>query len=423
MTPASRLAGLLTDLLGRPLPFRLKAWDGSTAGPADAPTVVLRNRRALRRLLWQPGELGLADAYISGDLDVEGDLAPALSQVRRALAGHGPVRPGARDWPRLLADAARLGVLGPRPVPPGGRARVRGALHSRARDRAVISHHYDLSNEFYALLLGPAMAYSCAYWTPKSDTLQTAQEAKFDLICRKLALEPGSRLLDVGCGWGALAVHAARAFGAQVTAVTLSARQHAFATAAVEAAGLGGQVKVLLRDYREIDGGSYDAISCVEMGEHVGDREYPAFARRLHGLLAPHGRLLVQQMSRGTVAPGGGAFIETYIAPDMHMRPVGETVALLESAGLEVRNVEALREHYARTIDAWHDNLREHRGEFTALVGEPTVRLWELYMAGSSLAFAERRMGVDHVLAVRPDGDGTSRVPATPAGWYPEGGA
>ncbi|MFF7590461.1 class I SAM-dependent methyltransferase [Kitasatospora purpeofusca] len=418
MTPAARLADLLTDLLGRPMPFRLKAWDGSTAGPTGAPTVVLRRRRALRRLLWQPGELGLADAFISGDLDVEGELGPALSQVRAALAGGAPVRPGVRDWPKLIAGAARLGVLGPRPVPPGGRARVRGTLHSRARDRAVISHHYDLSNEFYALLLGPAMAYSCGYWTSGSDTLQSAQEAKFDLICRKLDLRPGSRLLDVGCGWGALAVHAARAFGAQVTAVTLSEEQHAFATAAVEAAGLGERVSVLLRDYREIADGRFDAISCVEMGEHVGDRLYPAFARRLRDLLHPHGRLLVQQMSRGAVAPGGGAFIENYITPDMSMRPVGRTVALLEEVGLEVRNVEALREHYARTIDAWHDNLRERRGEFTALVGEATVRLWELFMAGSSLAFAERRMGVDQILAVRPGQDGTSGVPATPADWY-----
>ncbi|WP_078859920.1 class I SAM-dependent methyltransferase [Streptomyces rubellomurinus] len=211
MTPATRVAGLLTDLLGQPLPVRIQAWEGSTAGPAEAPTVVLRNRRALRRLLWQPGEPGLADAYISGDLDVEGELRPALSQVRAALAGHGPVRPGLRDRPKLLAAAVRPGALGPRPVPPGGRARVGGAVHSRDRDRAVISHHYDLSNEFYALLLGPAMAYSCAYWTAPGDTLQSAQEAKFDLICRKLDLRPGSRLLDVGCGWGALALHAARA--------------------------------------------------------------------------------------------------------------------------------------------------------------------------------------------------------------------
>jgi cyclopropane-fatty-acyl-phospholipid synthase len=420
MTAAARLEPLLTGLLDGPLPFRLRAWDGSTAGPADAPVVVLRNRRALRRLLWQPGELGLADAYITGDLDVEGDLAGGLSSVRTALAGRGPVRPRLADWPGLLAAAARLGALGPRPVPPAGRARVGGALHSRSRDRAVISHHYDLSNEFYALLLGPATAYSCAYWTPEADTLPAAQTAKFDLICGKLGLEPGSRLLDVGCGWGALALHAARAYGARVTGVTLSARQHAHATAAVAEAGLTDLVEIRLQDYRELADGPYDAISCVEMGEHVGDGRYPEFAARLHGLLRPGGRLLVQQMSRGANAPGGGAFIETYIAPDMSMRPVGATVSMLEDAGLEVRNVEAMREHYARTIDAWHDRLQEHLAEFTDLVGEATVRLWRLYMAGSSLAFAERRMGVDQILAVRPTAAGDSGVPATPAAWYRE---
>ncbi|MEW1908718.1 cyclopropane-fatty-acyl-phospholipid synthase family protein [Kitasatospora sp. NPDC085895] len=403
MTAADRLEALLTDLLG-PLPFRLRAWDGSTAGPDGTPTVVLRRRRALRRLLWQPGELGLADAYITGDLDVEGDLAEGLGTVRRALAGRGPVRPAARDLPRLLAAAARLGALGPRPAPPGGRAAVRGTLHSRGRDRAVVSHHYDLSNEFYALLLGPAMAYSCAYWTSGDESLTDAQTAKFDLVCRKLDLRPGSRLLDVGCGWGALARHAAKHYGARVTAVTLSRRQHAFASALVAEAGLADRVEVLLRDYRDLADGPYDAISCIEMGEHVGERHYPAFAGRLRGLLRPQGRLLVQQMSRGANAPGGGAFIETYIAPDMHMRPVGRTVDLLEGAGLEVRQVEAMREHYARTIDAWYDTLRERHADFTGLVGEPTVRLWQLYTAGSSLAFAEGRMGVDQILAVRPAG-------------------
>ncbi|MCX4751633.1 cyclopropane-fatty-acyl-phospholipid synthase family protein [Kitasatospora sp. NBC_01287] len=442
MTAAALLAPLLTELLDGPPPFRLRAWDGSTAGPADAPTVVLRNRAALRRLLWQPGELGLADAYITGDLEVEGDLTAALGQVRRALAGRGPIRPAARHWPRLLTAAARLGALGPRPAPPHGRAKVRGALHSRTRDQAVISHHYDLSNEFYALLLGPAMAYSCAYWTGEREngehgsgerengergsgehevrgheTLEQAQRAKFDLICRKLDLRPGARLLDVGCGWGALAVHAARHYGAQVTAVTLSGRQHAFAEAAVQNAGLAGQVRVRLRDYREIADGPYDAISCVEMGEHVGDARYPAFARRLRGLLVPGGRLLVQQMSRGANAPGGGAFIETYIAPDMHMRPVGSTADLLEAAGLEVRQVEAMREHYARTIDAWHERLLAHPAEFAELVGEATVRLWRLYLAGSSLAFSEGRMGVDQILAVRPGTDGAAGMPPTPD-WY-----
>ncbi|WP_033820566.1 cyclopropane-fatty-acyl-phospholipid synthase family protein, partial [Kitasatospora sp. MBT63] len=314
--------------------------------------------------------------------------------------------------------AARLGVLGPRPAPPGGRAAVRGEPHSRARDRAVISHHYDLSNEFYALLLGPAMAYSCAYFGSRDTTLADAQTAKFDLVCRKLGLQPGMRLLDVGCGWGALAVHAARHHGVQVTAVTLSARQHAFATALAAEAGLADRIDVRLQDYREPVDGPYDAVSCIEMGEHVGKDGYPAFAARLFELLRPEGRLLVQQMSRGSAAPGGGAFIETYIAPDMHMRPVGESVGLLESAGLEVRQVEALREHYARTLDAWHRTLQERREEVVALVGVAVLRLWRLYLVGSAQAFAERRMGVDQILAVRPTREGRSGAPATPAAWY-----
>ncbi|MBO1415808.1 cyclopropane-fatty-acyl-phospholipid synthase family protein [Streptomyces sp. FH025] len=414
-----KAAALIDTALGRLLPgpllFRLKAWDGSATGPEGAPVVVLRHPRAVRRLLWQPGEIGLAEAYAFGELDVEGDLKSALTQVRRAMAGRRPAVPGPRAWPGLLATAGRLGALGVPPARSAGRAVVGGALHSRARDRAVISHHYDLSNDFYALLLGPAMAYSCAYYTRGQQDLQSAQETKFDLICRKLALEPGSRLLDVGCGWGALARHAARRFGARVTAVTLSEHQHRWATDSIAQAGVADLVDVQLRDYRDIESAAYDAISCVEMGEHVGKDQYPAFAARLRTLLRSGGRLLVQQMSRGSTAPGGGAFIETYIAPDMHMRPVGQTVDLIEDAGLEVVHAEAMREHYARTIDAWHDTLRDRRAEFVSSVGRPTVRLWELYLAGSSLAFAEGRMGVDQILARRPGGQPST---VRPADWY-----
>ncbi|BAJ33188.1 MULTISPECIES: class I SAM-dependent methyltransferase [Kitasatospora] len=411
---AGLLEPVLREVFAGPPPFALHLWDGSTTGPADGPRVRVRHRRALRRLLWQPGELGLADAWISGELDVDGDLGEALSAVRRALAGRVPARPAPRSWPALLSAAARLGAVGPPPPRPGGRAKVSGALHSRSRDRAVISHHYDLSNEFYALLLGPAMAYSCAYYTQDDQTLQDAQEAKFDLICRKLDLRPGTRLLDVGCGWGALARHAALHHGARVTAVTLSARQHAHARALVAEAGVADLVDVRLCDYREIPADAYDAVSCVEMGEHVGRDEYPAFAARLHGLLRPGGRLLVQQMSRGATAPGGGAFIEAYITPDMHMRPLGQTVDLIEAAGLEVLHTEAMRPHYARTIDAWRAELTRRQDRFTALVGRPTVRLWQLYLAGSSLAFAEGRMGVDQILARRPGG---ARETVRPAAW------
>ncbi|MCY0922296.1 MULTISPECIES: SAM-dependent methyltransferase [unclassified Streptomyces] len=419
---ADRLAELLGHFLAGPPPVRLRAWDGSESGPEDAPLVVLRSPDALRRLLWQPGELGLAEAYIVGDLDIEGDLADGLGRAWQSVREHGTATPGPTGWARAAALAVGLGVAGiPPHAPDAPRARLSGRLHSSTRDRAAISHHYDLSNEFYALLLDPSMAYSCGYWSRPDDPDYTPADAQYDkleLICRKVGLRAGSRLLDVGCGWGSLAVHAARAHKAQVTAVTLSRAQRDFVTDRVAREGLSDLVEVQLRHWRHIDDGGYDAVSAVEMGEHVGDVEYPEFTSLLHGVLRPGGRLLIQQMSRGLNAPGGGAFIETYIAPDMHMRPVGRTVDLIEDAGFEVRSVEALREHYARTIDAWRHTLEERWVDFEALVGQTTARVWRLYLAGSSLAFTERRMGVDQILAVRPSREGRSDMPATPVSWY-----
>ncbi|MEU7432298.1 class I SAM-dependent methyltransferase [Streptomyces sioyaensis] len=303
MTPvADRLAALLAGPFPDGLPVRLRAWDGSEAGPPDAPVVVLRARRALRRLLWQPDELGLAQAYIAGELDVDGDLAEGLSRVWPAVRDSGPARtaPGPRQLAAMAVTALRLGALGPRPPAPGApQARLRGALHSTGRDRAAISHHYDLSNDWYALLLDETMAYSCGYWTRPDDPSYgpaDAQRDKLELICRKLGLFPGARLLDIGCGWGSLSLYAAREFQAQVTAVTLSREQH----------------------------------------DHVAAR----------------------------------------IA-------------------------------------------REGLGE---LVGEPTARVWRLYLAGSGLAFRERRMGVDQILAVRPTAEGEAAMPPTPYDWYVSGG-
>ncbi|MFL9653091.1 class I SAM-dependent methyltransferase [Streptomyces sp. PB17] len=419
---AHRLAALAQEALGGPLPVRLRAWDGSETGPAEGPVVVVRSRRALRRLLWQPGELGLAQAYVTGELDVDGDLADGLRRMWAATRERRlhPPRLSLADRARAAGTAVRLGAVGPRPATPASQARLRGGLHTRSRDRAAISHHYDLSNDFYRLLLDETMAYSCGVWTDGSTDADAAgaQRAKLELICRKLGLTAGSRLLDIGCGWGSLTLYAAEQHKAEVTAVTLAREQAAYVREQVRERGLEDRVEVVCQDYRDMTGGGYDAVSTVEMGEHVGDAEYPAFTAALHRMVRPEGRVLVQQMSRGPGAPGGGAFIEAYIAPDMHMRPLGETVQLLEDAGLEVRHVESLREHYVRTVGAWERTLEERWDEFVALAGEETARVWRLYLVGGALAFEQRRMGVDQILSVRPTGEGAAGMPATPGEWY-----
>jgi cyclopropane fatty-acyl-phospholipid synthase-like methyltransferase/DUF1365 family protein len=423
---ADRLATLVERTVGvaaAELPVRIRAWDGSEVGPAGAPTVVIRNRRALRRLLWAPGELGLARAYVTGDIDVEGDLADGFRRVWRSARSRAAtgvsVRPAGAA--RAAFDAARLGAVGTPPRPPASEARLSGGVHTQRRDRAAIAHHYDLSNDFYALLLDESMAYSCAYFTAPSSvqSLADAQRAKLDLVCRKLALQPGSRLLDVGCGWGSLALHAAERFGAQVTAITLSAQQRDHVAKRIADRGLADRVEVRLQDYRELAddpayAGSFDAVSSIEMGEHVGEGQYPAYAAILHRALRPTGRLLLQQMSRrADAAPGGGIFIESYIAPDMHMRPLPATLAHLERAGFEIRDVEGMREHYVRTVEAWIETFEANWDRFVALQGEEVARVWRLYLVGGALSFAERRMGVDQILAVRCTADGTSAMPAT----------
>jgi cyclopropane-fatty-acyl-phospholipid synthase len=418
---APRLADLVERVLGAPLPIRLRAWDGSEAGPMgpDVPVAVLRHRRALRRLLWNPGELGLARAFVAGELDVEGDLADGLSRFWR-LARGGQVRPGLTAGDRLDAArlALRLGAVGPRPRPPASEARLSGGLHTRRRDRAAISHHYDLSNDFYEFLLDPRMAYSCGYWTREAGPdygLEQAQRDKLDTICRKLALRPGMRLLDVGCGWASLLIHAATQYGVTAVGVTLSAEQRELGLARVAALGLGDRVEIRLQDYREIPDQPFDAVSSIEMGEHVGQDNYPVYAAQLHRLLLPRGRLLLQQMSRGASggnsAPGGGAFMERYVAPDMYMRPLGSTLNFLEEAGLEVVDVHSLREHYVWTVLPWLETLQTRKAEAIALIGEEQYRIWLLYLAGAALAFRENRMGVHQILMVRPDTEGASGLP------------
>ncbi len=407
---AAQLAETLEPLLHGPLPVRLRVWDGSETGPLDAPLVVLRTPDVLRRLLWHPGELGAAQAYVTGELDVpevggwnlDRALTHAFSVARdRGLSG----RPDLTALLRAARTVAGLGALGRPPAPPASQAQITGRLHSPLRDRRSISHHYDLSNEFYSLILEPSMAYSSGYHSSPDQPLEEAQAAKLSLICTKLGLEPGMTLLDVGCGWGSMSLHAAEHFGARVVGVTIAAEQKRFIDERIRERGLEGQVEIRLQDYREVpERGVFDAVSSIEMGEHVGQRNYPTYAGVLRRSVKPGGRVLIQQMSRSGKWPGGGPFIESFIAPDMFMRPVGETVSFLERAGLEVRDVHAMREHYVHTVAGWLENFEAHRDRLTELVGEEVVRVWRLYLVGGAIAFRDGRMGVDQILMVRPGG-------------------
>ncbi|WIM87277.1 cyclopropane-fatty-acyl-phospholipid synthase family protein [Candidatus Mycobacterium wuenschmannii] len=398
------LAAAIEPLIGGELPVRLIAWDGSVAGHPAAPVVWLYSAAALRRILWCPGELGAAQAYVCGDLDVDGDLVTALDHVWTQIAEQRlrPVRPSATMLVRLTAVAARLGAFGAPLKPPASQARLRGRLHSPSRDKAAISHHYDLSNEFYRLILDPTMAYSCGYWEPShtNPTLAQAQRDKLDRICRKLRLDerPDMWLLDVGCGWGSLSLHAAEYYDAQVLGITLSDEQKDYIDAALAERGLGDRVEIRVQDYRTVTDGPFDAAASIEMGEHVGQQHYSTFAGILHDSVRPDGRVLIQQMSRRGRHPGGGPFIEAFIAPDMHMRPLGETIGFLEDAGLSTISVEAMGAHYVHTVDAWIDNFEKHWDAVLRLIGEEGARVWRLYLAGGRLAFAHGRMGVDQIL-------------------------
>jgi cyclopropane-fatty-acyl-phospholipid synthase len=425
---APRLQGLFTQLLGAPLPVRIRAWDGSQSGPPGAPTLVVRNRRALRRLLWKPGELGLARAWVAGDLDIEGDLYTTLDLLAGLIWERGE---DARTLAQALRDpgvrAAVRGLVrlaGPPlpPAPPREEARSpRRHLHTKRTDRRAISHHYDVGNDFYEIVLGPSMVYSCAYWPTPDSTLEQAQRDKLELVCRKLGLRPGLRLLDVGCGWGSLAIHAAREHGVNVVGVTLSQEQAAYARKRVADEGLTDKVEIRVQDYRDVHDGPYDAVSSIGMAEHVGAERYLEYADDLYKLLKPGGRLLNHQIARRPQRDEStysvDAFIDSYVFPDGELQPIGSTVAQLERAGFEVRDVEAIREHYALTLRQWVSRLEADWQRAVQLAGPGRARVWRLYMAASALAFERNRIGVNQVLAVRTPDDGTSGLPLRARTW------
>ncbi|MFK4148036.1 class I SAM-dependent methyltransferase [Streptomyces sp. NPDC004065] len=426
---ALRLTRLLEQLLGTPIPVRIRAWDGSEAGPPAAPTLVVHNRRALRRLLFKPGELGLARAWVAGDVTVDGDLYTALDLLSGLIWDRGEDARGLtaalRDPEVRAAVRGLVRLAGPPlpPAPPPEEVRRPGHLHTRRSDKRAISHHYDVGNDFYELVLGPSMVYSCAYWpAPEpAGTLEQAQRDKLELICRKLDLKPGRRLLDVGCGWGSLAIHAAREHGVSVVGVTLSQEQAAYARKRVADEGLTDKVEIRVQDYRDVADGPYDAVSSIGMAEHVGAARYLEYARVLHGLLGPGGRLLNHQIGRrpqrDETSYQVDEFIDAYVFPDGELAPIGTTVTQLERAGFEVRDVESLREHYALTLRRWVANLEAGWDRAVRLTSPGRARVWQLYMAASALAFEHNRIGVNQVLAVKTPVSGDSGMPLRTRTW------
>ncbi|MGH9209166.1 MAG: class I SAM-dependent methyltransferase [Acidimicrobiales bacterium] len=407
------LASLVEEILGPDLPVRIIAYDGSTAGPDEArATLDIRSADALRRVLTAPGELGFARAYVAGDVDLGGDIFTALKLHERFPS----LRLSPHLMRRFVHELGGWRQIRPLPPPPE-EVKLQGRRHSPARDRAAISHHYDVSNRFYQLVLGPSLTYSCAVFHDPGDSLEQAQANKYELICRKLGLQDGVRLLDVGCGWGGMVIHAAQHHGARAVGITISRRQAELAEKRVAEAGQSDRVEIRLQDYREDADGPYDAISSIGMFEHVGEAKLGEYFRRLHALLRPGGRLL----NHGITRPEGGvaklprrSFINRYVFPDGELHEVGKVISVMQEAGFEVRHSEGLREHYGLTLRHWVANLERN---WEAAVAESTVgraRVWRLYMAASAVNFAAGRTQIHQVLGVPRSADGDSGLPLRP---------
>lgn len=427
---ASRLAPLLTRILGDELPVRVRAWDGSTIGPAQAPVFVIRHRRALRRLLWKPGEMGLARAFVAGELDIEGDVFAALGAVQRVLrSGDAPIRLGSEDKREIVRTAVMLGAVGPEPKPPreefpvGRHGQLGHFPHAAGHDRRTArpggsarSGHevegppegppegpLEERVEFFQRMLGSDLVYGCARWDDAYD-LESAQRAALDAVIGRLGITPGARVLDLSCGWGAFALHAARR-GARVVGLTRSQDRAQRIGERLRGVEGGDRVEIRIGDHHVAGTGPYDAIVGL-----TGIDQVEGIASELYGLLAPAGRMVVHQMVR---RPGTHrvrrTFTTSYMFPeDGELCTLGTIVTALEEAGLEVRGTLALREHYARTLRAWAANLQQHWDECGRAASPGRARVWLLYLAASALACEAGRIGFDEIVVSRRDREGRS---------------
>jgi len=409
------LADVFERAVGGNASVEFRAYDGSRAGKPGADVrIEVRSPLAVSYLASAPGALGLARAYVTGNLEVVGDMYTALRQLSELTLNDVP-------WGERLGLLRQIG-LGPllrRPERPPQEARLRGWRHSKTRDQQAISHHYDVSNRFYEWVLGPSMTYTCAVYPDENATLEQAQFTKHDLVARKLALRPGMRLLDVGCGWGGMVMHAAKHYGVRALGVTLSRAQADWAQKAIVDAGLTELAEVRHLDYRDVADGEFDAVSSIGLTEHIGKAQQPGYFRSLLAKLKPGGRLLNHCITRPDDAERAKAsgFIDRYVFPDGELVSVGRLARLAHNTGFEVRHEENLREHYALTLTGWCDNLEKHWSEAVAEVGEGRARVWRLYMAASRLGFELNNIQLHQILAVKLDG-ARSGMPLRPD-WEP----
>ncbi len=389
-----RIYDLLSSTATGAVP-RIRAWTGEEWGDeAATSTVVLQHPGALAALLLPASDLTAGEAYVFDDIDLEGNIIDTMR------FGADLQEAGLLTKLRVARLARRLPRRHRRLQTP--RPRFGGRLHSLGRDRKAIRHHYDTGNRFFKMFLDPLMVYSCAHFLDPDEPLEDAQRRKLDMICRKLQLRPGDSFLDVGCGWGALVIHAATHYGVEATGVTLSAEQADDARKRAAAAGITERVTILEDDYRNLEG-RFDAIASVGMVEHVGLNHLPEYFRHLRSILAPGGQLLNHGIvTRARKRARGTSFVRTYVFPDGELSKVEDAIEAAEDAGFELRDVEALRQSYALTLTRWVANLEANAEAARALAGERTYRIWRLYMAGSVVAFERASIGVDQLLLADP---------------------
>ena len=404
----------------RPRDFTICFWDGSQ-WPAETGSaqfrLIFRHPDALRCMLGKTSaELPICEAYICDNLDVEGSLEAAIS-VAYHLTGRGwPASTVLRVGWKLLRMPA-----GSAPRPNGRQpARLHGKPHSIERDRQAVTYHYNLSNDFYALWLDRRMIYSCAYFESADEDLDPAQSRKIDYLCRKLRLGPGDHLLDIGCGWGGLVIHAAQHYGVNALGITLSRNQADLANERIAQAGLHNRCRVQVCDYRDLnETGTFDKLVSVGMFEHVGEHQLPRYFQRAWQLLRPGGVFLNHGIARREIDRQSAAptFMSRYVFPDSELVPINRTLRYAEETGFEARDVESLREHYTLTLRHWARRLELHHDEVLQVVDQPTYRVWRLFLSGAAHGFSVGWLNVYQTLLLKPD-EGRSGLPLTRADWY-----